>query len=110
MAAPMATFEHGGVVRVPFPYTDRETRQHRPALLVSKGGIGEHGQFLWVVIITSAENRHWPDNHDIGPNFRDFGLPAPSMIRPTKIATSESRDASPLGRIPRNGSARSRRD
>jgi mRNA interferase MazF len=98
----MPTFEQGDVVRVPFPYTDRQTRQHRPALVVSNGGIGEHAQFLWVVMITSAENRRWPDDQDIGPNYRDVGLPAPSIIRPTKIATIESRDASAIGRIPRN--------
>ena len=98
----MPTFEQGDVVRVPFPYTDRETRQHRPALVVSRGGIGEYAQLLWVVMITSAENRRWPDDHDIGPNYLDVGLPAPSIIRPTKIATIESRDASPIGRIPRN--------
>jgi len=35
------SFERGDVVRVPFPYTDRATRQRRPALVVSCGGIGE---------------------------------------------------------------------
>jgi hypothetical protein len=33
----MRNFERGDVVRVPFPYTDRPTRQHRPALVVSAG-------------------------------------------------------------------------
>jgi mRNA interferase MazF len=98
----MPTFEQGEVVRVSFPYTDRETRQHRPALVVPKGGIGESAQFLWVVMITSAENRRWPDDHDIGSNYREVGLPAPSIIRPSKIATIENRDAGPIGRIPRN--------
>ena len=87
---------------MPFPYTDRKTRQHRPALVVSRDGIGEYEQFLWVVMITSAENRRWPDDQDIGPNSRDLGLPAPSIIRPTKSATIETRDASPIGRVPRN--------
>lgn len=90
------------MVRVPFPYTDRETRQHRPALVVSRGALGERSQFLWVVMITSAENRRWPDDHDIGPNYQEVGLPAASIIRPTKIATIESRDASQIGRIPRD--------
>ncbi len=35
IARPMASFEQGDIVRVPFPYTDRSTRQHRPALVVS---------------------------------------------------------------------------
>jgi mRNA interferase MazF len=98
----MPTFDQGDLVRAPFPYTDRETRQHRSALVVSRGGIGEYAQLLWVVMITSAENRRRPDDHDIGPNYRDVGLPAPSIIRPTKIATIERQDASPIGRVPRN--------
>jgi len=32
----MPTFEQGDVVRVAFPYTDRETRQHWPALVLSR--------------------------------------------------------------------------
>lgn len=56
----MATFEQGDVVRVPFPYTDSETRQHRPALVVFRGGLEEGGTLLWVLMITSAQNRRWP--------------------------------------------------
>jgi len=80
---------------------DRLASIDQPASFLT-AGFGEHAQFLWVVMITSAENRRWPGDHDIGPNYRDVGLPAPSIIRPTKIATIESRDASPIGRIPRN--------
>jgi mRNA interferase MazF len=98
----MPAFDQGDIVRVPFPYTDREARQHRPALVVSNGGIGENGPFFWVIMITSAENRRWPGDHEIGRNYRKVGLPAPSIIRPTKIATIESREASLLGRVPRN--------
>jgi len=92
-------FERGDVVRVPFPYTDRSTRQHRPALVVSAGGIGESGSLLWVVMITSAENRPWPGDVSLGESYRDAGLPAPSVIRPCKIALIEARHAEPLGRL-----------
>ena len=33
--------KQGDIIRVPFPYTDRPARQHRPAPVVSKGGIGK---------------------------------------------------------------------
>ncbi|MGY3505079.1 type II toxin-antitoxin system PemK/MazF family toxin [Bradyrhizobium sp. USDA 4471] len=94
----MAVFKQGDVVRVPFPYTDRSTRQHRPALVVSAGGIGENGNLLWVVMITSAENRTWPGDLAIS-RYEEAGLPAPSIIRPCKIATIEARHAERLGRI-----------
>jgi mRNA interferase MazF len=95
----MQDFERGDVVRVPFPYTDRNTRQHRPALVVSPGRIGENGELLWVVMITSAENRPWTEDVSLGSQYAKAGLPAPSVIRPVKIATIEARHADPIGRI-----------
>lgn len=41
----MPIFEQGDIVRVPFPYTDRDTRQRRPALVVSSA-IGEGAALL----------------------------------------------------------------
>lgn len=93
----MPTFEKGAIVRVPFPYTDRSTRQYRPALVVSPGGVGEAAELLWVVMITSADNRPWPGDVSIGAGYRESGLPAPSVIRPCKIATIEARQAEPIG-------------
>ena len=93
----MQAFERGSVVRVPFPYTDRSTRQRRPALVVSDGAISNG--LLWVVMITSAENRARAGDHDFGPDFRAAGLPAPSIVRTTKIATIEAGDAERLGQV-----------
>ena len=94
----MPTFRQGHVVRVPFPYTDRNTRQHRPALVVSDGPVGEGDAFVWVAMITSAENRPWPGDHAIEA-FAEAGLPIPSVVRPTKITTVEARDAEPVGQL-----------
>jgi mRNA interferase MazF len=95
----MALFEQGDVVRVPFPYTDRSTRQRRPALVVSRGGLGEDRRLLWVAMITSAENRSWADDVPFGETYADAGLPAPSVIRPCKLATIESDHAEKVGRV-----------
>ncbi|PSH64815.1 growth inhibitor PemK [Phyllobacterium brassicacearum] len=94
----MPTFEAGDVVRVPFPYTDRNTRQHRPALVISDRGIGDNQELLWVLMITSAENRPWISDVSI-PRHQDAGLPAPSVIRPAKIATIEASHADKLGNV-----------
>jgi mRNA interferase MazF len=95
----MATFEQGDVVRVPFPYTDLDTKQHRPALVVSRGGVGDRSALLWVVMITSASNRGWPGDVSLIDDFRHVGLPVPSLIRTTKIATIEARHADRIGRL-----------
>lgn len=94
----MPSFEPGDVVKVPFPYTDRATRQRRPALVVSDTKLADEHGLLWVLMITSAENRHWPQDVEITA-LTKAGLPVASVIRPAKIATIESRDAEPLGRI-----------
>ena len=95
----MASFEQGDVIKVPFPYTDRPTRQSRPALVVSTGAIEDAHGLLWVVMITSAENRGWAGDVTV-TNLAAAGLPAPSVIRTTKIATIEAADAAKLGRVP----------
>src|SRR5512134_2651939 len=97
---PTRTFERGDIVRVPFPYTDRDTRQHRPALVVSRGGIGDRASLLWVVMITSAANRGWPGDIPLAEGYREMGLPVASPVRTAKIATIDAVRADRIGRAP----------
>jgi mRNA interferase MazF len=53
---------------------------------------------LWVVMITSAQNRGWPGDVPVN-NLAAAGLPAPSVIRTAKIATIEAADAAKLGAV-----------
>jgi mRNA interferase MazF len=94
----MPSFEPGDVIKVPFPYTDRATRQRRPALVVSSSDLVRAHGLLWVLMITSAENRPWPGDIAIG-DLADAGLPAPSVIRTAKIATIDADDVKPLGKV-----------
>ena len=94
----MPSFKQGDVIKVPFPYTDRSTRQSRPALVVSTGGIEDSHGLLWVVMITSAANRGWPGDVPVS-NLATTGLPVPSLIRTAKMATIEAIDATRLGRV-----------
>lgn len=94
----MPTFKQGEVIKVPFPYTDRATRQWRPALVVSTGAVEDRHGLLWVAMITSAENRGWPGDVPVS-DLRRAGLPVPSVVRSAKIATIEAADAVRLGRL-----------
>ena len=94
----MAIFDVWDIVKVPFPYTDRPVRQRRPALVVAAGEIEVAHGLLWLVMITSAENRGWSDDVRIS-DLDGAGLPAPSIVRPAKMATVDARDAERLGTL-----------
>src|SRR6185436_143845 len=87
------------VVRVPFPYTDRPVRQHRPALVIAVPIGDGRTQLVWVLMITSAANRGWSSDVIISDHGM-AGLPVPSLVRTAKVATIEHRDAQKVGTLP----------
>jgi mRNA interferase MazF len=80
-------FDSYDIVVVPFPYADRLAEKRRPALVISNRRLAAHG-VLWVAMITSAENEPWSSDVAITDHTR-AGLPAPSVVRPAKIACIE---------------------
>jgi mRNA interferase MazF len=95
----MPTFETWDIVRVPFPYVERPVRQHRPALVIAAGDLAEKHGLVWVTMVTSAANRGWHGDVEIS-DLRMAGLPVPSVVRPAKLATIETREAAVLGKLP----------
>ena len=75
------------VVVVPFPYADRLAEKRRPALVISNRKLATHG-LIWVAMITSADNEAWSSDVAIA-DLERAGLPAPSVVRPAKIACIE---------------------
>jgi mRNA interferase MazF len=96
----MPSFEPWDLVKVPFPYTDRPVRQRRPALVIAAGDIEAEHNLLWVLMITSAENRSWPEDVPVA-DLSSAGLPAPSVVRCAKLATIDARDAERIGKLAR---------
>ncbi len=94
----MPSFERGDIVRVPFPYTDRTVAHHRPAVVIA-AGLGFRGILIWVAMITAAENRGWPGDVLVTDHLA-AGLPIPSIIRTSKIATLVASRAERRGRLP----------
>jgi len=105
----MPTFEPGDIVRVPFPYTNRDSSQHRPALVISNGAIAS-GMLLWVLMITSSENRSWPGDVSILSSVDLTGLPATSKVRTLKVATVKTASAQRIGTIAADELAAVRRE
>jgi mRNA interferase MazF len=98
----MPRVERSAVIAVPFPYLKRPIRQRRPGLVVLAGigaGGGAADDLVWVLMITAATNRGWPDDVQIDDHAA-AGLPIPSIVRTAKIATIASADARPVGTLP----------
>jgi mRNA interferase MazF len=77
----MASFERFDVVRVPFPFTDRQAEKNRPALVVSEAAaFNRPAGHSVMAMITSAGHAPWPLDVTIG-DLKAAGLPAPSIVR-----------------------------
>ncbi|MEY2340956.1 type II toxin-antitoxin system PemK/MazF family toxin [Acidithiobacillus sp. IBUN Pt1247-S3] len=86
------------VVKVPFPYTNRPVQQYRPALVIATIDGSDSPHLLWVLMITSAENRGWAGDVSIS-DLDSAGLPVPSVVRTVKIATIDQDMAETLGHL-----------
>lgn len=53
---------------------------------------------IWVVMITAAENGGWPGDIAVADHLA-AGLPIPSIVRTSKIATIDMRRAERRGRL-----------
>jgi mRNA interferase MazF len=94
------------VVRVPFPFTDRQAARNRPALVLSDAAAfnAPAGHAL-LAMITSAGNDPWPLDCAIA-DLDAAGLPAPSKVR-FKLFTLDARLArGVLGRLAEPDAAR----
>lgn len=93
------TFDRFAVVRVPFPFTDRDAARNRPALVLSdRTAFNEASGHSVVAMITSAANPPWPLDCMV-TDLSAAGLPAPSKVR-FKIFTLDHRlIRSQLGRL-----------
>jgi mRNA interferase MazF len=77
----MASFERFDVVRVPFPFTDRQAEKNRPALVISGGAaFNRPAGHSVMAMITSAG--HAPSPLDVPiSDLKAARLPAPSIVR-----------------------------
>jgi mRNA interferase MazF len=76
------------VVVVPFPYSDRLAEKRRPALVVSHRDMAERLGRVWVAMITSVAADQ--DGDTAIEDIAAAGLPAPSTLRASKLATIDA--------------------
>jgi mRNA interferase MazF len=90
MRKPTVTFERFDVIRVPFPFTDRNTHINRPALVLSSAEVfnAPAGHSV-MAMITSARGSAWPLDYSV-KNLASAGLPVASLVR-MKLFTLDHR-------------------
>lgn len=81
------SFKKWDIVLVPFPFTNLKTLKKRPALVLSPQHFNE-GPDLVIMFITSNISSFGRAGDYILQNWKESGLPKPSMIR-MKFATIE---------------------
>lgn len=75
------TFERFTVVRVPFPFSDRNATKNRPAVVLSDPvAFNTPAGHSVMAMITSQSNAPWPLDCLL-TNLGAAGLPAPSRVR-----------------------------
>ncbi len=75
------TFDRFTVVRVPFPFTDRDSAKNLPALVLSTSAAFNAASCHSVMaMITSSANARWPLDCAL-QDHAAAGLPAPSTVR-----------------------------
>lgn len=76
----MTAFPSFALVRVPFPFTERQAIKRRPALVLSKPAFQEQSGHLLLAMVTSARSSQWPTDWQI-KDLQDAGLPQPCVVR-----------------------------
>ena len=77
------------LVRVPFPFSDRQTIKRRPALVLSTVGFQNDSEHLHLATVTSANHSHWSLDWPI-EDLMAAGLPIPCVVR-FKLFTLDQR-------------------
>jgi mRNA interferase MazF len=96
------------VVRVPFPFTDRQAVKNRPALVLSDAAaFNAPAGHAVMAMITSAENAPWPLDCLI-LDLAMAGLPAPSKVRFKLFTLDQRLVRGVLGRLAADDEARLR--
>jgi len=85
----MSSVQPFAVVRVPFPFTDRQAQKRWPALVLSQPGFQQDSGHLLLAMITSACQSAWPLDWPI-EDRKAAGLPHNCVVR-LKLFTLDER-------------------
>jgi mRNA interferase MazF len=90
----VASYRTWDIVVVPFPFTDSpnaKASKVRPAVIVSTDVLSRrNGKYVLAMVTSAANAAHYGDV--VIKDLKAAGLPAPSVVRPSKLAVVEDGD------------------
>ena len=86
------------LVRVDFPFADRDEVRRRPALVIAIAHVQDDISLLWLAMITRASRGIWPFDVPIS-DLKSGGLLRSCVVRTTKVASVDAKLASRTGRL-----------
>ncbi len=93
------SFDRFAVLRVPFPFRDRNATKNRPALVLSDAvRFNAPAGHVVMAMITSQGKAPWPLDCPI-TDLATAGLPVPSMVRFKLFTLDHRRVRGELGRL-----------
>jgi len=93
------TFERFDVVRVPFPFADKQAVRNRPALVLSaKQAFNDPTGHVVLAMITSHGNPPWAGDCPVTDQV-SAGLPVPSKVRFKVFTLDQALIRGRLGRL-----------
>ncbi len=84
----MTGYDFGSVVLVPFPFTDQSTTKRRPAVVVSSDAYHRERPDLIILAVTSQARPQPALGETAVTQWKEAGLPRPSVVKPV-VATIE---------------------
>ncbi|WP_411871046.1 type II toxin-antitoxin system PemK/MazF family toxin [Vulcanococcus limneticus] len=85
----MTSLEPYALVRVPFPFSDREAQKRRPAVVLTPPDFQRASGHLLLAMVTSARQSRWPLDWPI-QDLAAAGLSEPCLVR-LKLFTLDER-------------------
>ncbi|MDH5552539.1 MAG: type II toxin-antitoxin system PemK/MazF family toxin [Nitrosomonas sp.] len=79
MTRHIATYNRYDIVKVPFPFTERQANKHRPSLIISSSKLfNSYIGHSVMAMVTSAKHSAWPLDTPIN-DLDGTGLPVSSI-------------------------------
>lgn len=95
----MTSFEFGDIVYVAFPFTDQSSEKKRPAVVVSSESYNRVKSDLIIMALTSRIHVAPGLGEALVDDWREAGLPKPSMLKPVLATIEKDMVRKRLGRL-----------